>query len=54
MFLPMLINLCDYVMNSGYSGLDQLLEQQWLHFTTNTSSEQQLSRLLDRSGAMLN
>jgi len=41
-------------MISGFSGLDQLLEQQWQHSTTNTSLEQQLSRHLDHSGAMLN
>jgi len=48
----MLVNFGDYVMNSGYSGLVQLLEQQWLHYTTNTSLEQRLSRLLDHSGDM--
>lgn len=41
-------------MNSGYSGLDQLLELQWLQYTTNTFLEDQPLKLLDPSEAMLN
>ncbi|KAE8734425.1 Ribosomal protein L11 family protein [Hibiscus syriacus] len=38
---------------NGYSGLDHSLELPLLHSTTNTSSEQQPSKPLDLSGAML-